>query len=774
MKLTTYILSLLCVLGFCASFITGYFVYNTVVTNTIQTLSDAQLKRTEQTLKDLDYTLHEAFRGIVAIANFYSHSKLPDESNKEESRQMLIDVANELSTPWDALHIFDRSGDLRLSTQYLPGSLRKKIENNPLHIDALLTAELANTWNTDLIMDPESGQPVILFAAPIRDKTDPTRPVAGVAIGYFSWLRFSELLFKVSDTRLTILNRDGDFIASNNPYNTFQPLEVSFADHPSISAHMANPENSPDPQMILDESEPDPSNYGISKGIIQSLENPDELVIQSVAIEQGQFEKAGNSWLIIAETPIKEVLFQARQIGIQQALLNSGMIFLGFGLTYLVLRREVTKPISTLNQAVVSITHGLFKTRISTKTVNTREIQTLSIAFNRMAERLELAREHSNLAHRLQRMVDQSVAGQMTINRKFQITYCNQAARKTFHKHVASFQSKWKDFDPKELLGYKFNVLIDEEIDQQELLSDPSNLPFQKDIPVGELTFHVTITAIYDEYGHYDGNAVEWENVTEKREATRLQQEAEQALRDSLQELDQFAYIASHDLRTPLQGISLLAEWIAEDDIENLSPSSAQNLHRIHERCQRLGRLLDDLLAYSRSGKVLGEIRTVHTGELLSELSEILDPEDQYHIQATGDIPTFETYNAPFELVLRNLIQNAIKHHHKPTGVIELSCQDEGENYRFSIKDDGPGIKEEHLEKIFGMFKSFQTVDDKNASVESTSSGIGLAIIKKTVESFDCEVVVESKPGLGSTFSFTWPKKVTTKKPLQAQVTEEL
>ena len=120
-----------------------------------------------------------------------------------------------------------------------------------------------------------------------------------------------------------------------------------------------------------------------------------------------------------------------------------------------------------------------------------------------------------------------------------------------------------------------------------------------------------------------------------------------------------------------------MAEWIAEDDIENLSPSSAQNLHRIHERCKRLGRLLDDLLAYSRSGKVLGEIRTVYTGELLSELSEILDPEDQYHIQATGDLPTFETYNAPFELVL-NLIQNAIKHHDKPTGVIDLTCQEEG------------------------------------------------------------------------------------------------
>jgi len=122
--------------------------------------------------------------------------------------------------------------------------------------------------------------------------------------------------------------------------------------------------------------------------------------------------------------------------------------------------------------------------------------------------------------------------------------------------------------------------------------------------------------------------------------------------------------------------------------------------------------------------------------------------------------------------VLRNLIQNAIKHHNKPTGVIELSCEEEGNNYRFSVKDDGPGIKPEHMEKIFGMFKSFQNVDDENSNPEPTSSGIGLAIIKKTVESFDCEVVVNSTPGLGSTFSFSWPKKVTAQKVEDAELVE--
>ena len=327
MKLTTHMLSLLALIGFCACLVTGYFVYNTVVTNTVGNLSIAQLERTENTINELETTLHEAFRGIVAIANMYSHGNLPEREDEFHSRNTLMDVVNELATPWDAVHIFDRAGKLRLSTRYLPGKFREQVEGNPEHIDALLTAELENTWTTDLIFDPEMQTPVILFAAPIRNKTRPERPVLGAAIGYFSWLRFSEILSdRTTETRLTLLNRDGDYIASNDPYSTLSPLQASYANHQTVKQHLNHQGNGNEKTT----EENNDSHRSIRKGVVPSLRDPDKLVIQTIAIEQGKFENAGNNWILVAETPIRSVLNQARQIGIQQAFLNSGIYLPGF------------------------------------------------------------------------------------------------------------------------------------------------------------------------------------------------------------------------------------------------------------------------------------------------------------------------------------------------------------------------------------------------------------------------------------------------------------
>ena len=745
MKLTSYIFTILALSGLIASLATGYFVYQSVVDDTMDHLSTSQLERTRHVMRNLDGVLQHAFHSITAISNFYSHGKLPDGANADVERRILRDVADEITTPWEAVHIIDKTGGLRLSTEYLHGPARQSTESNPLHFDALFTAELTNTWSTDLIQEPASKKPVFLFASVIRDKTLPDHPSIGVAIGYFSWYRFEEILDNAAGTQLTLLNRDGSFIASNNPYHSYLTLEKSFASHQTIQSQLRAPQ----------------AEEATNKGIKTSLHDEGIQVIQSLAIEQGHFEKAGNGWILVAETPIDTVLAQARRVGIQNAFLNSGMIFLGFGLTYLVLRREVTSPISSLYQAIQSISQEKFDIRLQQSHIRTQEMQALSTAMNDMALKLGIAKEHSNQAHRLQRMVDQSVSGHMTVNQDFVVTYCNEATIQIFEKHIDKIRLQWPNFETSKLVGKSIDPYLEDPESQHKLLSNPQNLPIRTDVSISDATLHITVTAVHNESGQYDGIAVEWLDVTEEREATRLQQEAERALRETVQELDKFTYVASHDLRTPLNGISLLAEWITEEDARNLSPKSFENLNRIHDRCQRLGRLLDDLLAYSKSGKVLGEIREVDTSQLLRELREILDPHNNYKVHHSGAIPlpSFNTYNAPFELVFRNLIQNAIKHHDQPTGNIYITCDDSAsETFQFFVTDDGPGIPEDHQDKIFGMFKSFTGSPDGGKA--NQSSGIGLAIIKKTVESFGCTVSVNSSPGQGSTFAFTWPKKV--------------
>ena len=109
--------------------------------------------------------------------------------------------------------------------------------------------------------------------------------------------------------------------------------------------------------------------------------------------------------------------------------------------------------------------------------------------------------------------------------------------------------------------------------------------------------------------------------------------------------------------------MDLLTQWILDDDGEALSEESRMNMARLQKRCRKLSRLLDDLLEYSRSGRVLGDITLVDANQLIHELDELLNPTGKFSISISPDnsLPVFKTYKAPFEMILRNLINNSIK-----------------------------------------------------------------------------------------------------------------
>lgn len=230
-------------------------------------------------------------------------------------------------------------------------------------------------------------------------------------------------------------------------------------------------------------------------------------------------------------------------------------------------------------------------------------------------------------------------------------------------------------------------------------------------------------------------------------------QHTAQELRRSNGELEQFAYASSHDLRAPLRGINALAGWIEEDLEKVMNDESRENIKLMRGRIARLERLLDDLLTYARAGRVSAAVRRVDAGQMVQDIAELVAPETAA-VSIMNALPVFETAQAPFEQVVRNLIQNAIKHHDQPRQTIKVSCRDQGDTYEFAVADDGPGIAAEFHERIFGVFETLKSRD------EVEGSGMGLAIIKKTVESAGGSVAIESDPeqARGTTFRFTWPK----------------
>jgi signal transduction histidine kinase len=231
-------------------------------------------------------------------------------------------------------------------------------------------------------------------------------------------------------------------------------------------------------------------------------------------------------------------------------------------------------------------------------------------------------------------------------------------------------------------------------------------------------------------------------------------EERTQELNRSNQELDQFAYVASHDLKAPLRAIDHLATWIDEDAGHLLPPRSREHLAKMRGRIQRMEGLLDDLLTYSRAGRQRGEVRAVDTRNLVARVVEMIGPPDRFRIVVEEPMPTLVTLHVPLETVLRNLLGNAIKHHDKESGTIVVRARDLGEMVEFTVQDDGPGIEPNYHERIFQMFQTLRPRD------QMEGSGIGLAVVKKIVENAGGKVWVRSSPGAGATFGFTWPKNV--------------
>ncbi len=244
-------------------------------------------------------------------------------------------------------------------------------------------------------------------------------------------------------------------------------------------------------------------------------------------------------------------------------------------------------------------------------------------------------------------------------------------------------------------------------------------------------------------------------DITTQKEAEIKLAASVDELQRSNAELEQFAYVASHDLKAPLRGIDNLASWIEEDMRDAMNEESREHMGLLRGRVRRLEALLSDLLAYSRVGRMKTEIAMVDMAELLDEVFDLNRPGDGYRLEQSGEMPVFATARVPMEQLFRNLFSNALKHHDRDSGVITVDVTVSGDFYEFSVRDDGPGIPRNLQERIFGMFQTLKSRD------EVEGSGMGLAIVKKLLESLGCWIRVESDPDTarGTCFRFTWPKE---------------
>lgn len=244
-------------------------------------------------------------------------------------------------------------------------------------------------------------------------------------------------------------------------------------------------------------------------------------------------------------------------------------------------------------------------------------------------------------------------------------------------------------------------------------------------------------------------------DVTDRRNAALKLDEFSTALARSNADLERFAYVASHDLKAPLRAIESLSSWLAEEIGDSLSEEGGRYLGLLRGRVRRMEQLLDDLLEFSRAGHADFKAELIDTNALVQGVLSLLGLPERFEVIVADNLPTLETDRVALELVFRNLIDNASKHHHPEGGWIQVTGEAAADRCVFRVSDNGPGIPEKFRERVFEIFQTLKPRD------EVEGSGMGLALIKRFVERQGGVVKIEDHVAGGTTLVVDLPRSPT-------------
>jgi signal transduction histidine kinase len=220
----------------------------------------------------------------------------------------------------------------------------------------------------------------------------------------------------------------------------------------------------------------------------------------------------------------------------------------------------------------------------------------------------------------------------------------------------------------------------------------------------------------------------------------------------TIHELDQFVYTASHDLQSPLRAISSLAQFVLQDDVQ-LGEETTQRLNLITSRALRMQNMLNDILAYARAGEgYMQGASAITVDQIVREAVLTLSPPSGFAVRLQPVHHSIRAFSMPLSQVLQNCIGNAIKHHDRTAGTVDVEIADCEDHWRFSVTDDGPGIPADYRESVFEMFSTLKSRD------QVEGSGMGLALVRKIVRRMGGACGISPRAGRGTCVWFDWPK----------------
>lgn len=448
------------------------------------------------------------------------------------------------------------------------------------------------------------------------------------------------------------------------------------------------------------------------------------------------------------------------------------IVMLVFGaVAALILSRSITGPIFALQKGAESVGRGNLDYRIGLNTKD--EMGRLSYAFDDMTERLKILTDkltkeiawHKSAEEEFRRISNQNKLilesageGIWGLDTQGLVTFVNKAAAS--------------------ILGYDAKELIGKHSHSHWHHTRPDGTPYpSEECPIymtykdgaehfGEEVFwrkdgtaapvDFTSRPIFED-DRITGAVVTFRDVTGRRRAEEERERLIAELARSNKELEQFAYVASHDLQEPLRMVASYVQLISQDYGAKLDPQGKRYMDFAVDGALRMQKLIEGLLAYSRIGRRSASFLSVDTNlvfsQVVSNLAVVI--EETRAVVDKGDLPTVSGDETQLIQLFQNLIGNALKFKRSDAApVVAVAAKRTASEWVFSVKDNGIGIEPEYHDRIFLIFQRLHTRQ------KYPGTGIGLALCKRIVERHHGRIWVESVPGEGTTFFFTMPTEV--------------
>jgi PAS domain S-box-containing protein len=779
MNITKKILIFLLVGALLVAVIVGstfYIQTHILVTDTITT---QHLEIAGDTMDKVDRYLFERYNAITAASIDTEFEKAlaqktPATPAEEAVVNKKLDMLARYTGPWDKMALIGTDGVTKYSLA--PTDLNEMVIGTHISAEDFTHVVAGDTYYSDVIRDNKTGQPTMVFAAPVRDESKQDAPVIGVIMGHLTWNAVLSILHTPDDSfAIELFNKKGIELGDDSYEHEKIRSEILHTDvlnHPAIKAAL----------------------NGLSgSGEFNALDEQSENVLLSYVPEKGFGAYTGNGWVMVVQAPVTAAFRAATDTALAVSCLFGLFVIFVVILSYSIIRRTVLTPLLSLTRIASQFGQNDFSQRVLVKSKD--EIAQLATAFNDMANSIQVSQ--SKLESRVQdRTRDLNETNRLmtsTMERVSQLKKFSDEQSALYQLMLESIGDAVLVLDKhkiitlvnsvgEHLLARKQSELIGKKVDDIiKFRFQDDSVHFEKQewsqalggvnltrLDIGmdlvgvegkPIPVSATISPIVSQNENI-GTVITIRDVREERalEETRIS----------------FISVASHQLRTPLTSMRWFSEMLLEGDAGPITDQQRHFVQSIYQGTDRMINLVSLLLQIARvEGKRLKvdpkptNLR-FYTNDVVLALRPMFAAKNQtVEIYSEPEnIPEIPIDQAIMWQVVQNLLSNANRYALKDS-VVTVRIVQKDTMFEYSVADKGIGIPESEKGKIF---EKFYRAENALLAVPE-GSGLGLSLVRSLVQGWGGEIWFESQEGQGTTFFFTIPLKGMEKKEGEVSIT---